>query len=84
MICRKAVICCELRNGVSYVNRHGETGLVVPPRAPSALTDAINCLLDDAAQRKALGAAGRLRVEREFTMDHMWSGTLSVYREIMS
>ena len=31
MACRLPVICTELGTGTSYVNRHEETGLVVPP-----------------------------------------------------
>jgi len=26
----RPVVCCELGNGVNYVNRHGETGLAIP------------------------------------------------------
>jgi len=39
--------------------RDGETGLVVPPSDPPALARAIERLLDDAALRTSLGAAGR-------------------------
>jgi glycosyltransferase involved in cell wall biosynthesis len=42
--------------------RDGETGLVVPAGDPAALADAIARLLDDAALRARLGAAGRAAV----------------------
>lgn len=83
MICRKPVICCELNNGVSYVNRHGETGLVVPPRDPAALALAVNQLLRDGSSSIAMGIAGRVRAEREFTLQHMWSGMLAMYRGLL-
>lgn len=41
------VISTELGTGTSYVNLHGKTGLVVPPRDAVALTDAINKLLNN-------------------------------------
>lgn len=83
MVCRKAVICCELNNGVNYVNRHGETGLAVLPRSPEALAGAINRLLGDDALRVALGATGRRHAEREFTLERMWAETLAIYRAIV-
>ena len=82
MACRKPVISCELGNGVSYVNKTGVTGLVVPPRDPRALAHALNRLLEDGALRKKMGDAGHARVKREFTLENMWNGTLRVYREI--
>jgi glycosyltransferase involved in cell wall biosynthesis len=84
MICRKPVVCCELNNGVSYVNRQGETGFVVPPRDPAALAAAINQLLRDGDSRVAMGMAARLRAEREFTLRHMWDGMLSMYRGLLN
>lgn len=37
----------------------GQTGLLVPPRDPSALASAIGGLLDDPARARAMGEAGR-------------------------
>lgn len=82
MACRKPVISCELGNGVSYVNRDGVTGLVVPPRDPRALADALNRLLEDGALRKKMGDAGHARAKSEFTLDRMWDGMLDVYRTV--
>jgi glycosyltransferase involved in cell wall biosynthesis len=45
---------------------HGETGLLVPPESPAALLDAIRTLAKDPERRRAMGRAGRLRVERYF------------------
>ena len=41
-------------------------GVLVPPRAPAALTDALTALLDDPGRRQALGAAARERVSVRF------------------
>lgn len=82
MACKKPVVCCELGTGVSYVNQHEVTGLVVPPRDPDALAAALNRLLDDDALRHEMGVAGHARAQNEFTLDRMWRETLAVYREV--
>jgi rhamnosyl/mannosyltransferase len=84
MACRKPVISCELNNGVTYVNRHEETGLVAPPRDPGALAAALNRLLQDETLRKRMGEAGYARAKSEFTLERMWEGTLAVYRSVIS
>ena len=47
----------------------GVTGLVVPPREPRALGEAVLALARDPARRAALGAAGRRRVGERFPLD---------------
>jgi len=54
MACGKPVISTDLPTGVSFVNLHEKTGLVVPPRNAEALADAINGLLGNEPARKAL------------------------------
>jgi rhamnosyl/mannosyltransferase len=83
MAAGKPVVCCELGNGVTYVNRHGETGLVVPPRDVPALAGALRSLVSDQALRARLGAQGRTRVDAEFSMEALRRGTLEVYREAL-
>jgi glycosyltransferase involved in cell wall biosynthesis len=46
-----------------------ETGLVVAPRNPEALADAILRLAGDAELRRRYGVAGRRRVEAHFSLD---------------
>jgi len=84
MACRLPVICTELGTGTSYVNRHEETGLVVPPNDPTALSAAINRLLSDANLRTQMGAAGRKRVEDQFALPVMIRKTVSLYNEALS
>ena len=47
----------------------GTTGLLVPPRDPSAMAVAIDRLLDDPGLRRRLAAGGRLQAERLYTLD---------------
>jgi glycosyltransferase involved in cell wall biosynthesis len=61
----------------------GKSGLLVPPRDPLALADAIVLLLRDAKLRAAMGARGRAMVEAEFSEERVVSETLGVYRELL-
>jgi glycosyltransferase involved in cell wall biosynthesis len=45
--------------GFPDIVRHGETGLLVPPRSPKALADAIEAILDDPARAQAMANNGR-------------------------
>ncbi|MCK6553701.1 glycosyltransferase [Candidatus Binatia bacterium] len=75
----RPVVCTDLPTGVPWVNRHGETGLVVPPGSSSALADALRTLLGDPDLRARMGAAGRRRVETEFTVERMVERYEGVY-----
>lgn len=52
--------------GIPEIVVHGETGLLIPPNSPEALTEAICELGRDPERRRAMGLAGRQRVERYF------------------
>jgi colanic acid/amylovoran biosynthesis glycosyltransferase len=53
-------------SGIPELVEDGKTGLLVPPRDPSALATAVRRLHDDPALRERLALAGREMVEREF------------------
>jgi glycosyltransferase involved in cell wall biosynthesis len=61
-----------------------ETGLLVEPNNPEALVAAIGRLLDDAALRERLGAAGRTRVMERFTWEVTARGTAACYDAILT
>jgi glycosyltransferase involved in cell wall biosynthesis len=65
------------------VGRDGEAALVVPPNDPGALADALLRMLDDAALRDRLGAAGRARVLSRFTWRATAEGTAEQYRTLL-
>lgn len=56
-----------------------ETGFLVPPRQPRALSDAIVYLLQNKDIAVQMGIAGRRRVEEQFDLKKTLSGTLDVY-----
>lgn len=84
MACGKPVVCCQLGNGVNWVNRDGETGLTVPPGNVEALAAALARLQSDPDLRTRLGGQGRRRAWSEFTSAAMAKATLEVYREVLS
>ena len=84
MACGKPVLCCQLDNGVNWVNRDGETGLAVPPAEPQALAAALERLRRDPDLGRRLGEAGRRRAFEVFSAEAMARGTLAVYREVLS
>ena len=53
-------------NGVAEIVEDGKTGLLVPMEDPDSLAQAIRSLAADPARRRAMGAAGRARVEERF------------------
>jgi len=65
--------------GLPEVVQDNVTGILVPPKDPNALADAIVRLLRDPELRRRLGNAGRERVLSEFTTEHIVDQTLEVY-----
>jgi glycosyltransferase involved in cell wall biosynthesis len=62
---------------------HGETGLIVPPRDPVTLAQAILELAGDAQSRHALGKAGLDRVKSHFTIDRCVSDYDRLYQGLL-
>lgn len=77
-------ITTELGTGTSWVVQDSVTGLVVPPRDPQALAEAIRSLLEDPQRRAEMGRAARARVEAEFTLERMIARVQSVYEKALA
>jgi glycosyltransferase involved in cell wall biosynthesis len=69
--------------GVSEMMRDGVTGILVPARDQTALTDALQRLIDDPALRAQMGEAGRRMVwdEAIFSPQRLAERTEQVYRK---
>jgi glycosyltransferase involved in cell wall biosynthesis len=63
---------------------HGETGLLVPPKDPAALAEAICWLLEHPTEAARFGEAGRRRVTERFELDAMVSQYEAVYEELLA
>lgn len=68
--------------GTPEVVVHEETGLLVEPRSAGALAGAIEALAVDRQRGRALGEAGRARVEKLFTIDRMVADYAREYRRL--
>jgi glycosyltransferase involved in cell wall biosynthesis len=80
----RPVVSTELGTGTSFVNVHGQTGLVVPPRDPAALRTAILTLLQDEQRRREMGLRARQRAVSEFSLQTMVDRITSLYNEVLS
>ena len=77
-------VTTEVGTGTSWVVEHGVTGLVVPAGDAAALGGALSSLLADPAMARAMGLAGRRRIEAHFTSTRMITSTLGLYRELLA
>ena len=69
----KAVIVTSVNGTVDYVE-HMKTGILVPPKDPKAIRDAVRLLMDDHDLRRRIGHAAREQVLREHLPDHYAQG----------
>jgi glycosyltransferase involved in cell wall biosynthesis len=65
--CAEVAVVATAVGGTPEVIADGQTGLLVPPGDPVALSVAIRNLLGDDARRRAMGRAGRRKMQAEFT-----------------
>jgi len=68
--------------GIPEVVEHRRTGILVPPRDPDALAQAVDEIAADAALRRRMGRAAADRVARLFSVERMVEQTVAVYREV--
>lgn len=74
------VIGCE-HSGIPEIVAHGSTGLIVPERDPAALAKAMEAMMDPET-RRAMGTAGRLRVETAFARSTLTDRWVTLLRAV--
>jgi rhamnosyl/mannosyltransferase len=77
------MITCEIGTGTTYVNRHNETGLVVPPEDPTALAHAMG-ELSGTQLAEPFGRNARRRFEELFTDERMADLYIEEYRQLLA
>ncbi|MER5886459.1 glycogen synthase [Streptomyces sp. NPDC001941] len=88
MACGAPVVASAV-GGIPEVVDDGVTGLLVPydgrrpERFETALTQALNRVVDDPEGARRMGEAGRLRAVREFGWDRVARRTRDLYQEIV-
>ena len=78
---RKPVVATPV-GGTPELVVDGETGVLVPPRDPEALAEALRALVADPQRARGLGEAGYARVSERFTVERMTTRVLEVYDEV--
>ena len=89
MLRKKPIISTDIPgSGVSWVNKHNVTGLVVPPKDPQAIANAVKLLLDvyvdDKEKYERFSKNAYLRVKDKFTNTSMIKSFKSLYMNLLS
>lgn len=79
----KPMICCEIGSGVSFVNQHDVTGLVIQPESPGHLADAANRLLLDQSLALRMGTAARERYTQLFSDEALGAAYVRLYSDVL-
>jgi glycosyltransferase involved in cell wall biosynthesis len=65
--------------GLRDTVRDGRTGVLVPPRSPEALADALIMILQNADLRRRMGRAGRERVQSDYDWRDLYDRWIKFY-----
>ena len=79
--CGRAVVTTDMPGCRDAVDP-GRTALLIPPRDPGALAQAIRTLIDDPARRRTMGLAARALAERDYAIEDIVAAHLGVYRSL--
>jgi len=71
-------------NVIPEIVRHNETGLIIPPRNPAAMAEAMEHLLSRPEEAVRMGARGREIVESEYSLGFFARLTIDAYRSFLS
>lgn len=83
MACETPVVASAV-GGIVEVVEDGKTGLLVEPGRPDELAAALRRVLDDPARGRAMGRAGRRRVEERFSWASVAERTEQMYAEAIA
>jgi glycosyltransferase involved in cell wall biosynthesis len=73
------VVATSVGGSVEVVGDDGTAGLMVPPRDPRALSNAMIAILEDRELAQRLGQAARHRMQERFSLEHMVRQTENLY-----
>jgi len=83
LACERPVVATSVE-GMPELVLDGETGLLVPPRTPDALAEALVRMLGDPTAAQAMARAGRKRVEAHFSLRAKLDATETLYRRLVA
>ncbi|HWP84920.1 MAG TPA: glycosyltransferase family 4 protein, partial [Terriglobia bacterium] len=70
--------------GLPEIVRHGETGVLIPPREPSVLAREVIQLIDHPEARRRFGQAARRFVETEYSLQEATNRVHTLYAELLA
>ncbi len=79
--CGKPIVTTNVPGCREIVNA-GENGLLVPPKSPEALADALCSLIRNPDLRQQMGKRGREMAVRDFSTEQVISETLAIYNDM--
>ncbi|MBN2565244.1 MAG: glycosyltransferase [Candidatus Eisenbacteria bacterium] len=82
MASRLPVIATDV-GGISEAVEDGKTGVLISPADPDELSRALVDVLSDRERARAMGLAGRAKVEAEFSSDACASAVFSIYDDLL-
>ncbi|NCC37312.1 MAG: glycosyltransferase family 1 protein [Chloroflexia bacterium] len=82
LACATPVVASNLP-GVRTVVEHGNDGVLVPPGDVTALTTALDVLLGNPGQRKAMGRCGRAKVLARYAWPIIGTRLEQIYAEVL-
>lgn len=83
-MCMDVPVLATAVGGTGEVVEDGVTGVLIGAGQPAAIATGLDRLLRDPDGANALAAAGKRRVEREFSFDRRVSREENVYRELLA
>ncbi len=78
MSCGLPVIATAVSGNLDVIE-NGKNGLLIPPKSPKEMANAISTLLEDSSRRHDLGKAARKTIEEKFTWDIVSDRVLQCY-----
>ena len=70
--------------GIPEIIENGVTGLLVPPRSPEELAQAIIKILQNPEMARQMGMAGRKRAREHFSIEQYVSKIQEIYKELLT
>ena len=83
MAMQKPIVATHIPGIIEQIS-DGEEGILVSPRNPSGLANAILLLMTDGELASKVGDGARKKVERKFSVERMVAETEKVYRSILN
>jgi O-antigen biosynthesis rhamnosyltransferase len=79
----KPMISSEIGTGTTFINIHGETGLVIQPHDPAALRQAMHYLWEHPAEASVMGKCAEERYWKYFTAEQMVKSYVELYGDLV-